>query len=514
MQAIMRGCKIIAFAAALWLLGGAAALRAQTGNGALKVTSFPSGANVSVDSVDTGKVTPMTISLAVGVMHTVVVSIPNSGWNPATSMLEVVEGNNDLSVTLLPVVTTGPMGLPGPKGDTGATGAQGPPGPKGDTGATGAQGLQGPKGDTGATGAQGPQGAAGPPGPKGDTGATGPQGPAGPAGGVALKQLKAALLQWYRQDFAVGTAPRAIAFDGANIWVANSGSDNVTELRASDGTVLGTFNVSGPVGIAFDGANIWVVNGDISNSVTKLRASDGACAGVVNPGDRSACTFTVGGTGPNAIAFDGANMWVANFNSDNVTELRASDGALLGTFSVGSQPNAVAFDGANIWVANQNTNNVVRIGHTKLGPAVLAASTSDRAPRAWPSMALTSGWRAATAVSPSCAPAMAPARALLLLIPGAAVFATSPSEQLARLALLSMAPTSGWQILVATTLVRYGPATVPCWARSPSELSHAPWSSMAPTSGWRTLAATPSQNSEPQPEERLRRASANSQPCA
>src|SRR5712692_3939029 len=165
MQALMRGCKIIAFAAALWLLGGAAALRAQTGNGALKVTSFPSGANVSVDNVDTGKVTPMTISLAVGVMHTVVVSIPNSGWNPATSMLEVVEGNNDLSVTLLPVVTTGPMGLPGPKGDTGATGAQGPPG------------------------------AAGPPGPKGDTGATGPQGPAGPAGGVALKQLKAALLQ-------------------------------------------------------------------------------------------------------------------------------------------------------------------------------------------------------------------------------------------------------------------------------------------------------------------------------
>src|SRR5712692_4093497 len=381
MQAIMRGCKIIAFAAALWLLGGAAALRAQTGNGALKVTSFPSGANVSVDNVDTGKVTPMTISLAVGVMHTVVVSIPNSGWNPATSMLEVVEGNNDLSVTLLPVVTTGPMGLPGPKGDTGATGAQGPPGPKGDTGATGAQGLQGPKGDTGATGAAGPQGAAGPPGPKGDTGATGPQGPAGPAGGVALKQLKAALLQWYRQDFAVGTAPRAIAFDGANIWVANSGSDNVTELRASDGTVLGTFNVSGPVGIAFDGANIWVVNGDISNSVTKLRASDGACAGVVNPGDRSACTFTVGGTGPNAIAFDGANMWVANFNSDNVTELRASDGALLGTFSVGSQPNAVAFDGANIWVANQNTNNVVRIGHTKLGPAVLGSFTVGQAPQ-------------------------------------------------------------------------------------------------------------------------------------
>jgi hypothetical protein len=28
-------------------------------NGALKVTSFPSGANISVEGVDTGKVTPL-----------------------------------------------------------------------------------------------------------------------------------------------------------------------------------------------------------------------------------------------------------------------------------------------------------------------------------------------------------------------------------------------------------------------------------------------------------------------
>jgi hypothetical protein len=50
---------------------------------------------------------------------------------------------------------TGPQGLPGPKGDTGAPGAQGLPGaagPKGDTGAQGipgAPGAQGPKGDKG-----------------------------------------------------------------------------------------------------------------------------------------------------------------------------------------------------------------------------------------------------------------------------------------------------------------------------------------------------------------------------
>ena len=63
-------------------------------------------------------------------------------------------------------------------------------------------------------------------------------------------------------SYSVGTGPRDIAFDGANIWVANNGSNNVTELQASTGLVLGTFSVgAAPRGIAFDGVNIWVTNG-------------------------------------------------------------------------------------------------------------------------------------------------------------------------------------------------------------------------------------------------------------
>jgi DNA-binding beta-propeller fold protein YncE len=68
----------------------------------------------------------------------------------------------------------------------------------------------------------------------------------------------------------VGSAPADVAFDGANIWVTNSGSANVTKLRASDGFNLGTFPVGGsPFGIAFDGANIWVTNSG-GTTVSKL----------------------------------------------------------------------------------------------------------------------------------------------------------------------------------------------------------------------------------------------------
>jgi hypothetical protein len=88
-----------------------------------------------------------------------------------------------------------------------------------------------------------------------------------------------------------------------------------------------------------NGANIWVAN-RASNTVTKLRASDGALQG----------TFSVG-ISPSSVAFDGANIWVTNNISGTVTKLRASDGALQGTFSVKISANGVAFDGANIWVA-------------------------------------------------------------------------------------------------------------------------------------------------------------------
>jgi hypothetical protein len=108
-------------------------------NGALKVTSFPSGASVAIDGASTGKVTPMSVSLPIGT-HTVVVAIPNSAWNPDRRTIEVVSGNNDLSVTLLPILTAGTQGPPGPTGDTGPRGVPGIPGTPGPTGPQGPPG--------------------------------------------------------------------------------------------------------------------------------------------------------------------------------------------------------------------------------------------------------------------------------------------------------------------------------------------------------------------------------------
>lgn len=232
-------------AATLCLLGAPAALRAQS----LHVTSFPDGANVLIDGNDTGKVTPMSVNLAAG-PHVVIVQLSNlTGWNVDKRTITIASGDNYLSVTLLPTLTTGPpgpQGPPGPEGPQGLigpqgipglsiTGPQGPPGPQGPAGPVGPAAInnrgpwqsgvtynqndavtdggsfwlavvttnsepsssnflwlqlaaQGASGPQGSTGAQGPQGPAGPQGPVGPVGPQGPPGAVGTATGLNGRQ--------------------------------------------------------------------------------------------------------------------------------------------------------------------------------------------------------------------------------------------------------------------------------------------------------------------------------------
>jgi DNA-binding beta-propeller fold protein YncE len=42
----------------------------------------------------------------------------------------------------------------------------------------------------------------------------------------------------------VGASPIGVAFDGANIWVANYGGNSVTKLQANNGALVGRYTVS------------------------------------------------------------------------------------------------------------------------------------------------------------------------------------------------------------------------------------------------------------------------------
>jgi hypothetical protein len=61
-----------------------------------------------------------------------------------------------------------------------------------------------------------------------------------------------------------------------------------------------------------------------------------------------------GGASRNGIAFDGANVWIANLDSNNAVRIRTLDGARLDTFVSGASGEPV-YDGTNIWVTNRNS---------------------------------------------------------------------------------------------------------------------------------------------------------------
>lgn len=111
------------------------------------------------------------------------------------------------------------------------------------------------------------------------------------------------------QIVMVGTNPRYPTFDGTNIWVPNNGSNSVSVVRASSGTVLTTLTdngLDGPTAAAFDGQRVLVTNA-AGESVSVWRASDLAPLGA---------TATGAGTVPFGACSDGINFWVTLPGSD------------------------------------------------------------------------------------------------------------------------------------------------------------------------------------------------------
>jgi hypothetical protein len=189
----------------------------------------------------------------------------------------------------------------------------------------------------------------------------------------------------------VGTHPRLVRSDGADLWVASESSGTVSRVRASDGRVLDTWTaatsafgvlvamgkvfVSGntnpgklyqidpaqpagavttltselgplPLQMAFDGQRIWTANQGSPGSVSIV---------TLNP--LSVTTVTTGFSSLLGIIYDGGNIWVTDAGDDTLKKLDSSGNIVL-SVSVGSDPLYPAFDGTNIWVPNHFSNSV------------------------------------------------------------------------------------------------------------------------------------------------------------
>jgi DNA-binding beta-propeller fold protein YncE len=104
--------------------------------------------------------------------------------------------------------------------------------------------------------------------------------------------------------------------------------------------------------MVFDGINMWIVLVSI-NQIAILSAT------TFTPTPFS--PISSGGVLPESITFDGNNIWVSNFFSDNIVKFDHKTGNVLGTFTTGVRPIGVAFDGAFVWVANRISGNIQKL---------------------------------------------------------------------------------------------------------------------------------------------------------
>jgi len=203
----------------------------------------------------------------------------------------------------------------------------------------------------------------------------------------------------------VGSSPTLVQCDGADLWVANNASGEVSRVRASDGKLLDTWTgapgawgvlvargrifVTGfrnpgaiyriepslasgnvavlannlgafPEGITTDGRDLWTAN--FGGSVSK-----------VAPGTGDVQNFTAGFTHPTGILFDGDAIWITDAGDNKLKKLN-SNGTIAQSVTVGAQPQFPIFDGLNIWVPCQD--NKVMVVRASTG-VVLATLTGN-----------------------------------------------------------------------------------------------------------------------------------------
>jgi hypothetical protein len=135
----------------------------------------------------------------------------------------------------------------------------------------------------------------------------------------------------------------------------------VSKFDISTRTLIATYPVGlDPDALAFDGTSIWVAN-TYSNAVWKIDRNTG-----VPLGGAAALLF------PTSVIYDGTNIWVANGTGVNigtsasqgissVERIRPSDSTILGNYTVGRLARDMVYDGTSIWVCNSNDNTVSRL---------------------------------------------------------------------------------------------------------------------------------------------------------
>jgi YVTN family beta-propeller protein len=136
-----------------------------------------------------------------------------------------------------------------------------------------------------------------------------------------------------------------------NISITNSCIAPVKNSQSNP--VISNIRVgSGPYGIAYDSSNgyVYVANWN-SNNVS-----------VINGANNTVIASIAVGSEPQGVAYDSSNgyVYVTNEGSNSVSVINGANNTVIASIAVGSEPDGAAYDSSNgyVYVANWNSNDV------------------------------------------------------------------------------------------------------------------------------------------------------------
>jgi DNA-binding beta-propeller fold protein YncE len=169
----------------------------------------------------------------------------------------------------------------------------------------------------------------------------------------------------------VGENPLQVKSDGTDLWVANSVSDTVSRVRASDGKLLQTrTGTASPLGVLVAKGMVFVTGNTNPGRLYQIDPTDSAAATTLSsnlPG------------GPKGIAYDGQRIWTRNSNSISIITLNPIN--IINVTGL-SAPSGILYDGSNIWITDEDDGTLKKLDAT--GTAILTvdlgATAAPRSP--------------------------------------------------------------------------------------------------------------------------------------
>ena len=182
------------------------------------------------------------------------------------------------------------------------------------------------------------------------------------------------------------------------IWIPNSNSNTLAQMRTSDGTIVkifsagdaalcgGTANFNNPSRITvIPGGDVWLANRG-NNTVTRLSPKEGTVAGgtcgdgVCNVGENNGscpqdceeyevnCNYNVGG-GPRGVTYDiNGKIWVGGTGNTNMYKFNLDGSLAAGPFTIGDGAGYVIKsygmigDASNyVWVSDRTNDKIAWI---------------------------------------------------------------------------------------------------------------------------------------------------------